>query len=241
MKDTLEYKFVTISIHRETVYMFLHNGKENKLKNPEFLCLEEWNQWMQEKRPKALIIAGEARHFSTGADLMYLKETQITAEQFKKEMSKGKRILDYIEKLPIVTVAAISGICCGAGLEIALSCQFRIAAENSVFSFPETTLGLIPGMGGTIRLPKTIGRSQALKMILSGENYFASEALEMGLVDAVTEKKKHLEEAEKLVQMLCKNKSMEQIHSLFDSMEQKDMQYETEQFVRLLKKQNIVR
>ena len=98
-------------------------------------------------------------------------------------------ILDFIESLPIVTVAAIRGVCLGAGLEIALACRYRICASNATFGFPETQRGLIPGLGGTLRLTEQIGKSKAMYYILSGERMDAETALKLGIVNKITGKR----------------------------------------------------
>jgi len=86
-------------------------------------------------------------------------------------------------------VAAISGCCLGAGLELALACHYRVSAPSAVFSLPEATFGLMPGCGGTVRLPALVGVGRAIELSLSGRTIGADEALACGLVDMVVEKK----------------------------------------------------
>ncbi|WP_026476557.1 enoyl-CoA hydratase/isomerase family protein [Alkaliphilus transvaalensis] len=234
-ENTLQFEMVKLKMEDQIAIMTLCNGKQNKIINAEFLELEVFKNWLQEMKPIGLIICGEGRHFSAGADLEEIEKYKNTPEPLKERLNKGKIILDFIERLPIVTVAAISGMCCGGGLEIALSCQFRVSTSNSIFSFPEGTIGLLPGLGGTIRLPKLIGKSKAIKMIMSGENYIASEALEMGLVDLVVDKNKHLIEAKKFIENLSSKKSYFQINSIISSINNNSIEHETEMFIEHIK------
>jgi enoyl-CoA hydratase/carnithine racemase len=100
-------------------------------------------------------------------------------------------------------VAAINGYALGGGLELALACDFRLASDNATLGLPEMKLGIIPGWGGTQRLPWTIGISTAKRMILLGDSVNATEALKTGLVDKVVPQNQLKAEAEKLAQRLC--------------------------------------
>jgi enoyl-CoA hydratase/carnithine racemase len=99
----------------------------------------------------------------------------------------GQELLNRLEKLPVPAVAAIHGACLGGGLEVALACRYRVATNDAstVLALPEVQLGVIPGMGGTQRLPQVIGLQAALDMILAGRNIRAAKAVKMGLVDEV--------------------------------------------------------
>jgi enoyl-CoA hydratase/carnithine racemase len=150
--------------------------------------------------------------------------------------------LSYIEALPIITVAAISGACFGGGLEIALSCQFRVGAENSMLAFPESNIGIMPGLAGTIRLPRVIGRRKALEIIISGRTISADEALEIGLIDEIAPNKQHLPSAIQLIERLTLNKSVQQIKYILKSInaattnnDTTAMKNEGEMFVKLVK------
>ena len=98
---------------------------------------------------------------------------------------KGKELLDYLQDLDIPVAAAISGVCFGGGLEIALACHMRICSENALFAFPETNLGLMPGLGGTFRLGERLSLQDSLKMILGGDMINAEEALSLKVVDTI--------------------------------------------------------
>ncbi|HEY4307232.1 MAG TPA: fatty acid oxidation complex subunit alpha FadJ [Gemmatimonadaceae bacterium] len=131
-----------------------------------------------------LLISGKADSFIAGADIEQFTEFRAPADA--ERVSKlGQDLLNRLEKLRVPVVAAIHGACLGGGLEVALACTYRVATDHpkTVFALPEVQLGVIPGMGGTQRLPKRVGLQAALDMILAGRNVRAKRALQMGLVD----------------------------------------------------------
>ena len=131
-----------------------------------------------------VIISGKADIFIAGADIEQFLEFR-TEEDAEGASRYGQRLLNFIDRSRVPVVAAINGACLGGGLELALACQYRICTDNpkTVLALPEVQLGLIPGMGGTQRLPRLIGVRNALDMILTGKNVRAKKALQMGLVD----------------------------------------------------------
>jgi 3-hydroxyacyl-CoA dehydrogenase/enoyl-CoA hydratase/3-hydroxybutyryl-CoA epimerase len=139
----------------------------------------------QDKSVKAaVLISGKPDNFIAGADIdAFLEFT--SAKDAEAASAAGHRAMARIEKSRAPIIAAINGACLGGGLEAALACAYRIATESpkTVLALPEVQLGLIPGAGGTQRLPKTIGLQGALDMILTGKNVRAKKALQSGLVD----------------------------------------------------------
>jgi enoyl-CoA hydratase/carnithine racemase len=111
------------------------------------------------------------------------------------------------EKLPVPVIAAVNGFCLGAGLELALACDIRLADETAVFSIPEVQLGIIPDGGGTQRLPKIVGVGKAKELIYTGRRIDAQEALRIGLVEHVYPKARLMEEARKMAQEIADNGS----------------------------------
>jgi methylglutaconyl-CoA hydratase len=123
--------------------------------------------------------------FCAGADLkerMSFSETDV-----RRVLQKYRAGLAWLERCPVPVVAALNGSALGGGLELALMCDLRVSAAHAQFAFPETTLGIIPGAGGTQRLPRLIGSARATEMILLGTRLSAVEALNYGLVNRVTE------------------------------------------------------
>jgi len=119
-------------------------------------------------------------YFIGGAD--GIEMMQCNPESAGAFSTKIQSLFNRMESSPLILVAAINGLCFGGGFEFALACDFRIAAESSRNGLPEVKLGLIPGGGGTQRLPKLVGTGKAMQMILSGKLYSAKEALDHGLI-----------------------------------------------------------
>ncbi len=132
----------------------------------------------------AVLISGKPDVFIAGADIDAFLEFR-TAKDAADASAFGHRMMSRLEKSRAPVVAAINGGCLGGGLEAALACAYRIATDHpkTVLALPEVQLGLIPGAGGTQRLPRTVGLQAALDMILTGKNVRAKKALQMGLVD----------------------------------------------------------
>ncbi|MCX7843714.1 MAG: enoyl-CoA hydratase/isomerase family protein [Clostridia bacterium] len=197
--------------------MTIDNGSQNKIPKPDFVDLNVLKEWIHEQDLKGLIITGQGRHFSAGADVDGIRAGRDNPQHMKEALKKGKNILSYIEALPIVTVAAVSGVCFGAGLEIALSCQFRICTESAVLAFPESNLGIMPGLAGTIRLPRKTGRGRAIEIILSGRTINAEEAYNIGLVDRIVQNKTHISSSIEFIRQLTQNKSNQQIKFIIEA------------------------
>lgn len=125
-------------------------------------------------------------NFIAGADIKLI-EALTDEREAREAAAAGQALFNRVQDLPVPTMAAINGSCVGGGLELALSCDYRIAASDrrTKIGLPETQLGVLPGWGGTFRLPRTIGWIQATKMILAGSTMDADRALKIGLVDAV--------------------------------------------------------
>jgi enoyl-CoA hydratase/carnithine racemase len=157
---------------------------------------------------KSLVIYGNGRHFSAGADHYDLSDRirenlpedyPASLPSFLKETMQSFR---YIDTLQIPTFAAIRGTCFGSALELVLSCKFRICAEGTVLGFPESSFGLMPGCGGSVKIPGIVGRSKAIELIISGRNFSAAEAYQWGIVHKVVHRKILIEETLKMVKKL---------------------------------------
>ncbi|MBV9490219.1 MAG: enoyl-CoA hydratase/isomerase family protein, partial [Verrucomicrobia bacterium] len=136
---------------------------------------------------KGLIIrSAKAKVFVAGADLNVFTQAS-RPEQIAAAVEQGQKVFERIAKLPYPVIAAIHGVALGGGLELALACDYRVASLDPAtkLGLPETTLGLLPAWGGTMRLPKLVGLPTALEAILTGRQYPAKQALKLGLVHAV--------------------------------------------------------
>jgi enoyl-CoA hydratase/carnithine racemase len=134
---------------------------------------------------RAVIVHGGERTFSAGADLKEM--AQGTPDDVRKRVGALGDVCGRIEALPVVTIAAVNGYALGGGCEIALSCDFRVASSGARLGQPEIVVGLIPGAGGTQRLPRLVGAARAKWMIFTGEFVDAPTAREWGLVDDVAD------------------------------------------------------
>ncbi len=133
---------------------------------------------------RGVILTGAGdKAFIAGADISEI--ATITAVEAQKSSSYGQEVLNLIENLGKPVIAAVNGFALGGGCETAMACTIRLAAENAEFGQPEVTLGIIPGGGGTQRLPRLVGKGRALQIILSGEMINAQEAYRIGLVNEV--------------------------------------------------------
>lgn len=149
---------------------------------------------------KGLIVTGEGRHFSSGANV-----TELAEFVQKKEFSYFENNINYLQSIslcPFPVVALINGLCLGSAFELTLACHYRIASHNALFAFPEITFNLMPGCGGTFFLPKLIGKNKSIDLILSGRSVLADEALKLGIIDILTDKKNITETALQLITKL---------------------------------------
>jgi enoyl-CoA hydratase len=150
--------------------------------------MEELEEAFQERLSQddvgAVIVTGAGdKAFAAGADIKEL--AALDPLEARAKSRQGHRILEVIEGFSKPVIAAINGFCLGGGCELALACHIRIAAQSAQIGLPEVKLGLIPGYGGTQRLPRLVGKGKAMEMVLSGESVDAQEAQRIGLVNGV--------------------------------------------------------
>jgi enoyl-CoA hydratase len=135
---------------------------------------------------RVLVVTGEGQKaFCAGADIKELRERSLAEQRRGAEF--GQAVFAKLDTLPMPSIALVNGFAFGGGLELALACTFRLATPTAKMGLPEVKLGLIPGYGGTQRLPRVIGEARALEMILTGRTVSAEEAWRIGLVHRVVE------------------------------------------------------
>src|SRR2546430_1682265 len=140
---------------------------------------------LEKNLPKGLVLrSAKPSGFIAGADIGEFRGLT-DAAVVEERLSEAHAVVDRLDRLGAPTVAVIHGYCLGGGLEIALACDYRIAVEDARLGFPEVMLGLHPGLGGTVRLPRLINPLEAMTMMLTGRNVRATRAKSLGLVDAV--------------------------------------------------------
>ena len=151
----------------------------------------------------AIITGSGDKAFIAGADINEVAtDTPVQAEQKTRH---GQAVMDLIENLGKPVVAAVNGFALGGGCETALACTIRIASENAKFGLPEVKLGIIPGYGGTQRLPRLVGKGHALRMILSGNMISAQEAYRIGLINEVVPAPELISRAEAILKEMSGN------------------------------------
>lgn len=170
---------------------------------------------------RAILLTGAGeKAFAAGADIQEL--AQVSALDGQALALRGQRLFDRIENCGKPVIACINGFALGGGCELALACTFRIASETAKFGQPEVKLGLIPGYGGSQRLPRLVGKGAALRMILTGEMIPALEALRIGLVEEVVAPDQLLTRGEQIARIIAAQaplavaKSLEAVYAGYD-------------------------
>jgi enoyl-CoA hydratase len=166
----------------------LDSPPENYLSDPEFVPVQTLASWTSDPALRGILIRGSGRHFSAGADVKALFRMISEGRDLEQRIRAGHEVIRQLALPELPLVAAIRGTCFGGGLEISLGCDIRIASENALLAFPESGQGLMPGMGGTFRLPGLTGVPAALQVILGGDMLSAREALDLKIIDRVVPK-----------------------------------------------------
>ncbi|WP_397444788.1 enoyl-CoA hydratase/isomerase family protein [Polaribacter sp. R77954] len=154
---------------------------------------------------KVIILTGSGeKAFVAGADISEFADFSV--DEGGSLAKKGQEILfDFIESLTTPVIAAVNGFALGGGLELAMACHFRIASDNAKMGLPEVSLGVIPGYGGTQRLPQLVGKGKAMELIMTASMISAEEAKSYGLINHVTTPEELLPLAEKLASKIMRN------------------------------------
>ena len=181
--------------------------RQDKLNSLNPQVIEEIRQALQElekDQPRVTIVTGAGeRAFVAGADIAAMNE--MSPLEAKRFAELGHAATAFLDRSTVPTIAAVNGFALGGGCEIALACDIRIAAENALFGFPEVTLGILPGLGGTQRLPRLVGPGIAKEMIFSGRRIKAEEARTVNLVNRVVPEGEALNAARELAQEIASN------------------------------------
>lgn len=207
--------------------------------NPQ--VIEEIGQALLElesEGPRVIIVTGAGeRAFVAGADIAAMHE--MDPMQAKRFAEVGHAAMALLDRSPIPSIAAVNGFALGGGCEVALACDIRIAAENALFGFPEVGLGILPGLGGTQRLPRLIGPGLAKELIFSGRRIGAEEARMINLVNHVVPQSEALSSAKELAAEIAANGPIAVRHAKAAANRALDvdlisgLEYETDQFAML--------
>ncbi len=134
---------------------------------------------------QTVIFTGTDNVFASGADLREI--AKVNGDTAREFALRGQTLMTKIAAMPQTTIAAVNGFCFGGALDLALACDKRIASPNAIFSHPGANLGIITGWGGTQRLPRLVGEAKALEIFLTAKRVTAEEALDIGLIDKISE------------------------------------------------------
>ncbi len=205
-----EFETIDLEITDNIAVLSMHAPMSNKMTT---MFLEDYIKACEEcinASPKGLIITGGKR-FSTGADVDQLAETFIShtvtddngnVVSVPEEHVANKKVFTSLWNQPFPVISAVGGFCIGSGCEIALNSHFRVCEINATIGLPESTFGLLPGMGGIVRSSQISGLARALEIIYTGEMYSAEEAYKLGLADIITPKKESFNYSVKLLELI---------------------------------------
>lgn len=191
----------TITINRPKKLNALNKNTIQELHD----ALDDANK---QKDTKVIIITGSGeKAFVAGADISEFADFDV--KKGGKLAAQGQELLfDFVENLNTPVIAAVNGFALGGGLELAMACHFRIASNNAKMGLPEVSLGVIPGYGGTQRLPQLVGKGRAMEMVMTAGMIDANQALDYGLVNHVTTLEELIPLAEKLANKIMRNSSV---------------------------------
>jgi enoyl-CoA hydratase len=199
----MEKTFVRWEVEEGIAVVTIDNPSAlNALNAPTLAQLEKaFDELAKHQDVKGVIITGAGeKAFVAGADISEF--LPLNGETVAEFMRRGQRIFNKIENFDKPVIAAVNGFALGGGNELAMCCDIRIAAENAVFGQPEVNLGILPGYGGTQRLPRLIGPGKAKEIIFADERIKAQEAWRIGLVQRVVPNGQAVEEARKLMKKI---------------------------------------
>ncbi len=204
-RKQMEYKNILFNVEEEIAIITFNRPKVLNAMNSEILTeiLDAATICEKDDNIKVLILTGAGdKAFVAGADISQMQNS--TTIESQQMMELGHRTLRLIETMPKPSIAAVNGFALGGGTEITLACDIRFASEKAVFGQPEILIGIIPGWGGTQRLPRLVGMGIAKEMILGGIQINAQRAYEIGLVNRVFPPENLLDETRKFALKLAK-------------------------------------
>ncbi|MEJ2657292.1 MAG: enoyl-CoA hydratase-related protein [Desulfobacterales bacterium] len=195
----MEYQNIIFQIEKGIAFITFNRPEVLNALNEA--CLKEFSHAIdvvaEDEGVRVLVLTGAGeKSFVAGADIKeFLKFNVLKAKIFSET---GHRIVGKLQNLPIPVIAAVNGFALGGGCEVVLACDFIYASENAMFGLPEINLGIIPGFGGTQRLPRVIGKNRAKEMIFTGKMIPAAEALDIGLANKVCPQEQLMDEVLKV-------------------------------------------
>lgn len=202
-------KFLHTYIEGAIAIVEIDNAPANALSSACIADLRlEFKRLSDDESVSAIILTGAGRFFAAGADIKEFTDALGNQQKGLEMATAGQRICDEIEALNKPVIAAINGPCLGGGLELALSCHYRITTPTAVLGLPELELGLIPTFGGTQRLSRITDTATALELILTSKQLNGEEAKNLGIVQVVVPQDDLLSTAKTIAQSFIEGKSM---------------------------------
>jgi enoyl-CoA hydratase len=201
----MSYETITLNVADRIATVTVNRpDKLNALNNQVIAELGEMIDSLRADRDVGgIILTGAGRAFVAGADISELE--QVAGNSAEALAKRGQSVFRRFETSPKPTIAAVNGFALGGGCELAMACHVRVASENAKFGQPEVKLGLIPGYGGTQRLPRLVGKGRALQLLLTGEMIDAQEAFRIGLVNRVVAANELLAAANTIMRAMLAN------------------------------------
>ncbi|MGH7505465.1 MAG: enoyl-CoA hydratase-related protein, partial [Longimicrobiales bacterium] len=200
------YEFITVAIDDDIAVVTVNRpDKLNALNAATVVELgQAFRAIAEDEAARGVLVTGAgSKAFVAGADIGELATMgPLSGVSVSRD---GQQVFRQLERMRKPVLAAVNGFALGGGLELALACHLRIASSNAKFGLPEVKLGIIPGYGGTVRLPRIVGRGRALELILTGDMIDAAEAHRIGLVNRVVEPDRLMESARGLLTTIVAN------------------------------------
>ena len=196
-------QFVNYTLDERVATVTISNPPANVLTTPLMSELEKViDELSSADGVKAVVLTGSGTLFIAGADIKEI--ASITSSKQGEALAKrGQAVFDKIEQMKKPVIAAITGFCLGGGMELAMACHIRIAGDRARLGQPEINLGIIPGFGGTQRLPRLVGKAKAMELILTGDMINAQEAKALGLINKVVPEGEVLKQAQGLAKKIA--------------------------------------
>ena len=196
------YETIKYEVSENIGYVTINRPKAMNALNGDVLdeLYAAFTEIASDDEVRAVILTGEGKAFVAGADIAQMN--QLDSIGGRTLIAKGHKVMNYIESIEKPFIAAVNGFALGGGCELAMACDIRIASEKAKFGQPEVNLGIIPGFGGTQRLPRLVGKGMAKYLIMTAETINAEEAHRIGRVEKVTAPEELIPACEKLAKTI---------------------------------------
>lgn len=210
--ENMKFENIDFNLENKVGYVTINCPPANTLSTKTIRGLSDCLEYIEKNQGiKVVVITGNGKMFVAGADIKEFTDAFHDEEKGKALSQDAQVVLNRIESSSKLFIASINGACLGGGLELAMSCHLRIAANEAKLGQPELNLGLIPGFGGTQRLPRITNKAKALELILTGQFLSGEEAEKIGLANKSVPLVDLMNETKKLAESIALNKSSQSI------------------------------